>query len=159
MSLSRKKLTKEQALQKLKHFCGYQERCHAEVRGKLAALGFPKNESGELLAALIEEDYLNEERFAAAFARGKFYMKQWGRIRIRYELAQKGISEYCLGKAMLEIKEADYLDALTQQVHKKWESLITENNPLSRKQKCFDFLKQKGYEIPLIQSALSGLKV
>ena len=101
----KKQLTKEQALQKLKHYCGYQERSHAEVKAKLYELGVRKADHDEIISTLIEEDYLNEERFAMAFARGKFRMKQWGRIKIKYELKQKQVSEYCIKKAFKEINE------------------------------------------------------
>ena len=76
----RKTLTKEQALQKLRHYCRYQERCHAEAREKLWQLGVKKTEHDEIIAILIEDDYLNEERFAIQFAGGRYRQKQWGRI-------------------------------------------------------------------------------
>ena len=86
--LIRKQLSKEQALQKLKHYCGYQDRSHSEVKEKLYSLGVWKKDHDEIMAALIEENYLNEERFALAFAGGKFRMKKWGRVKIKYELKQ-----------------------------------------------------------------------
>ena len=81
--------SKEQALQKLRHYCAYQERCHAEVKEKLYSFGLRKQMVEESIAQLIEEDYLNEERFAIQFAGGKFRMKQWGRVKIKHELKQK----------------------------------------------------------------------
>ena len=96
-------LTKEQALQKLKHYCGYQERCHSEVISKLYDLGVYKNEHDEILSTLIQENYLNEERFAIQFVGGKFRLKHWGKIKIKYELKSKQISEYCIKKALLII--------------------------------------------------------
>ena len=82
----KKQLTLEQALQKLKHYCAYQERCHSEVKEKLYSLGVFKKEADNIIAKLIEEGYLDEERFAIAFAGGKFRIKQWGRVKIKYEL-------------------------------------------------------------------------
>ena len=86
-------LTVEQAFQKGKHFCSYQERCHTEVKEKLYGFGLNKQAVEMLLSRLIEEDYLNEERYAQQFAGGKFRMKQWGRIKIKYELKQKKIND------------------------------------------------------------------
>ncbi|MBK5272343.1 MAG: RecX family transcriptional regulator, partial [Bacteroidia bacterium] len=98
--LFKKKLTKEQAFQKLKHYCGYQERCHLEVRQKLYDLGVHKKDHDEIISTLITENYLNEERFATLFARGRFRIKKWGRMKIKYELKQKQISDYCIKKAL-----------------------------------------------------------
>ena len=92
-------------MQKLKQYCAYQERSHHEVKSRLYDLGVWKKDHDEIIAALIEENYLNEERFAIAFAGGKFRMKQWGRVKIRYELKQRQVSEYCIKKAMKQIDE------------------------------------------------------
>lgn len=106
--LQKKRLTPEQAYQKIKHYCGYQERSHAEVKEKLYSFGLWKNDVEMLLSRIIEEDYLNGERFAKAFVGGKFRMKHWGRVKIKYELKQKQVSEYNIRKAMKEINEDDY---------------------------------------------------
>src|ERR1700709_2489168 len=98
--IPKKKLTREQAMQKARHYCAYQERSHYEVKQKLYSFGLHKIEVEESLSGLIEEDYLNEERFAIQFAGGHFRMKQWGRVKIRYELKQKQVSEYCIKKAL-----------------------------------------------------------
>ena len=98
--LYKKYLTKEQALQKIKHYCAYQERCHNEVKEKLYNLGVWKKEHDEIIATLIEENYLNEERFAIAFAGGRFRIKKWGRVKIKYELKQKQVSDYCIKKSI-----------------------------------------------------------
>ena len=104
----RKSLTREQALQKLKHYCAYQERCHKEVRDKLYQLGVWKKDQDEIIASLIEEKYLDEERFAIAYAGGKFRIKGWGKVRIRYALQQKQVSEYSIRKALKSISGDDY---------------------------------------------------
>src|ERR1700748_907813 len=93
-------LSPEQALQKARHYCGYQERCHSEVQEKLYSLGLRKPQVEAALATLIEENYLNEERFAIQFAGGHFRLKQWGKVRIRYQLKQKKVSEYCIRTAL-----------------------------------------------------------
>src|SRR5207342_2666577 len=88
------RISGEKALQKLKHFCGYQERSHADVKRKLYSMGIPKKEAEQLISRLIEEEYLNEERFAKQFASGKSRSKGWGRQKIRYELRTRGVSDH-----------------------------------------------------------------
>jgi regulatory protein len=151
-----KHLTKEQALQKLKHYCGYQERSHSEVKEKLYNLGVWKKDHDEIIASLIEENYLNEERFAIAFAGGKFRMKQWGRVKIKYELKQKQVSEYSIKKALKEIDEEDYLKTLKKLTEAKYAS-VKADQYLIRKKKTMDYLIQKGYEHQLIQNAIAEL--
>jgi regulatory protein len=154
--LYKKHLIKEQALQKLKHYCGYQERCHSEVKEKLWNLGVWKPEHGEIIASLIEEGYLNEERFAMAFAGGKFRMKQWGRVKIKYELKQKQVSEYCIKKALKQIEEDEYQQVLKKLTEEKYASLKSEQY-LVRKKKTMDYLMQKGFEPGLVSAALNHL--
>lgn len=149
----KKQLTKEQALQKLKHYCGYQERSHYEVQQKLYDLGVWKKEHDEIIAALIEEDYLNEERFAIAFAGGKWRMKQWGRVKIRYELKQKQVSDYSIKKALKQIDEEDYLRVVKELAAEKYAALKNEQY-LVRKKKTMDYLQQKGFEMDLIKKTL-----
>lgn len=142
-------LTREQALQKLKHYCAYQERCHSEVKEKLYQLGVWKKEHDEIIAALIGENYLNEERFAIAFAGGKWRVKQWGRVKIKYELKQKQVSDYCIKKALKQIDEEAYLSVLHELAKEKYASLKNEQY-LVRKKKTIDYLVQRGYEPALV---------
>src|SRR6478735_1227030 len=95
-------------LQKAKHYCAYQERSHSEVRDKLYSFKLHRNEVEQLLTQLIEEDYLNEERFAMVYAGGKFRIKSWGKEKIKYALKQKQVSEYCIRKALAAISAIDY---------------------------------------------------
>ena len=139
-------LSPEQALQKLRHYCGYQERSHGEVQEKLYSFGLRKKDVEAALATLIEENYLNEERFALQFAGGHFRLKSWGRVKIRYELKQRQVSEYCIKKALAAIDEEDYEKMLGRLAEKKWETLNDETNIFSRKRKLQDYLMQKGYE-------------
>lgn len=141
----KKQLTPEQALQKLKHYCAYQERCHSEVKEKLYNLGVWKRDHDAIIATLIEENYLNEERFAIAYAGGKWRMKQWGRVKIRYELKQKQVSEYCIKKAMKEISDEEYLKTIQKLAKEKYASLKSEQY-LIRKKKTIDYLIRKGFE-------------
>jgi regulatory protein len=146
-------LTKEQALQKLKHYCAYQERCHAEVKEKLFNLGVWKKDHDEIIAALIEEDYLNEERFAIAFAGGKWRMKRWGRVKIKYELKQKQVSEYCIRKALKQIEEDEYLSVLDSLAKEKYSALKNEQH-LVRKKKTMDYLAARGFEPELVRKVM-----
>lgn len=154
--MQRKQLTKEQAIQKLKHYCAYQERCHSEVMEKLYSLGVWKREHDEIIATLIEENYLNEERFAIAFAGGKWRQKQWGRVKIKYELKQKKVSEYCIKKAFKQIEEIEYEQALHKIATDKYNSL-KQYQYLIRKKKTIDYLIQKGFEHGLVLSAVETL--
>jgi regulatory protein len=154
--LPRKYLTKEQALQKLKHYCGYQERSHSEVKGKLYNLGVSRKEHDEIIATLIEKNYLNEERFAILFAGGKFRMKQWGRVKIKYELKQKQVSEYCIKKALKEIPEEDYDKILTKLVTNKY-AILKDEQYLVRKKKTMDYLVQKGFEHDLVRQKIEEI--
>lgn len=147
--LYKKHLTKEQALQKLKHYCGYQERCHSEVKEKLYNLGVWKKDHDEIMATLIEDNYLNEERFAIAFAGGKFRIKQWGRVKIKYELKQKQVSEYSIKKALKQIDEETYSDLLKKVAEEKYDSLKGEQF-LVRKKKTMDHLISRGFEPALV---------
>ena len=153
--LQRKLLTKEQALQKLKHYCGYQERCHSEVREKLFQLGVRRSDHDEIMSTLIEEDYLNEERFAIAFARGKFRMNEWGRVKIKAELKQRKVSDYCINKALKQIDEKEYLQLLKKLAEKRYASLKNEQW-LVRKKKTMDYLLQKGFEWEVVKEAVEN---
>src|SRR5215217_3350079 len=124
--MQKKFLTKEEALQKLRQYCAYQERSHYEVQQKLYDLGIRKTEHDEIIATLIEEDYLNEERFAIQFVGGKFRMKDWGRKKIYYALKEKKVSEYSIKKAMKEIDEEAYQKTLATLTEKKYASLKGE---------------------------------
>lgn len=139
-------LTKEQAVQKLRHYCAYQERSHKEVKEKLYSFGLYKQDTEQVIAQLIEEGYLNEERFAIQFAGGKFRMKQWGKVKIRYELKLKQVSEYCIKKALLQIDEDDYQKTLEKEAEQRWEQLRGEKNIFIKKRKLQDYLLQKGFE-------------
>lgn len=151
-------MTKEQALQKIKHYCGYQERCHAEVKSKLYSFGLWKKDVESIVSQLIEENYLNEERFAQMFAGGHFRLKQWGRVKIKHELKQKMVSEYCIKKGLKEIDEADYRKTILKLFEKKWKALKGEKNIFIKKTKATNYLLQKGYESALINEVVSSYR-
>jgi regulatory protein len=151
-------LTKEKALQKARHYCAYQERCHSEVKNKLYAMGLRKADVESALSDLIEQNYLNEERFAIQFAGGKFRMKHWGKSKIQYELRQKQVSEYCIRKALNEIDEAAYLKTLNKLAEEKWETQKSEKNLFVKLRKTQDYLLQKGFEPALFRKILEELQ-
>src|SRR6187399_231885 len=143
--LYKEKLTPQQAFQKIKQYCAYQERCHSEVKEKLYGYGLYKNDVEDIIGKLIEENYLNEERFAILFAGGKFRIKQWGRLKIKYELKQKQVSEYCIKKALNSIDETAYLKTLDKLFELQLKRLKTEKNSYSKKKKLQDHLRMKGF--------------
>ncbi len=139
---------------KLKHYCAYQERCHQEVRQKLLELKVYGDDLENIILLLIEENYLNEERFAQLFSGGKFRMKGWGKVKIRQELKARQISEYCINKGLKEINEEDYLEKLKDLKEKK-ELTEKEKNPILRKKKIAQYLISKGYESDLVWGILN----
>lgn len=147
----------EEALQKAKQYCAYQERCHSEVKEKLYSFGLYKKEVDELLSELISENYLNEERFAIQYAGGKFRIKQWGKVKIMHALKQKQVSEYCIKKALKAIDENDYMSTLRKLFEQKVKNLKTEKNVFIKKRKLQDHLIQKGFEHGLISEMISSL--
>ena len=152
-----KYFTKEQALQKAKQFCAYQERCHSETKEKLYSFGLHKNDVEELLAQLIEENFLNEERYAIAFAGGYFRTKQWGRVKIKYALAQKKVSAYCIKIALAQIDQTDYEKSLDKLAKAKMATLKNEKNVFLKNNKLQNYLLQKGYEGSLISSLINTM--
>jgi regulatory protein len=149
--LSAQRLTPNQAVPKIKQYCAYQERSHSEVKDKLYGYGLSKNDIDEIISKLIEEDYLNEERFAIHFAGGKFRIKQWGKVKIKYELKQKQVSEYCIKKALAAIDNSDYKKTLYKLADIKIKALKSEKNVFIRKRKLQDHLLMKGYELEMVK--------
>ncbi len=149
-------LTPQQAYPKMAHFCAYQERCHKEVMQKLNDAGVFGQDAEAIVARLIEENYLNEERFARLFAGGRFRLKQWGKVKISHELKQRGVSTYCIRKALREIPDDDYLATLQTLIEKKRATLPGNNLALIRK-KLTAYLAQKGYEYPVFLPLLEQL--
>jgi len=143
-------------LQKLRHYCAYQERCHSEVVQKCRELGVWGDAAGAIIAELIADNFLNEERFAKAFAGGKFRSRQWGRRRIVMELQHRQVSAYCIKKGLEEIDEADYRRVLAQLAERKYASLQGAH-PLRQKQKTMQYLLQKGFEPELVQAAIEEI--
>jgi regulatory protein len=150
-----KKLTPQQALPKLKQFCAYQERCHSEVKEKLYSYAVYRDDAEEIISKLIEENYLNEERFACSFAGGRFRIRQWGKMKIKYELKQKGVSEYCIKKALQSIDLEEYEQCLHKLADQKLKTLRSEKNMFIKKRKLQDFLLQRGFETGLVREVVN----
>ncbi|RZL17078.1 MAG: RecX family transcriptional regulator [Pedobacter sp.] len=138
-------------------FCNYQERSHQEVRNKLYDLGYHKAEVESVLSDLIEVGLLNEERFARSFARGKFRMLHWGRIKIIQHLKQHRVSDYCIKKGLSEIDDMEYIKTLCSLGIKKAKELKSVSNPKVKESKIYNFLSQKGFESRLIVQEMSGI--
>jgi regulatory protein len=144
----------KEVLIKAANFCAYQERTHKEVRKRLAELEVLGDESEEIITYLIENNYLNEERFARIFAGSKFRVKKWGRIKIRQELKMRGVSEYNLKAGMSEIDGDDYIVTLQELIEKKSKD-IKDNNKLIIKQKLVKYALSKGFENDLVFDVVS----
>ncbi len=155
--MNKKYLSYEEAVKKLQNYCAYQERCQEEVRSKLIELGVYGEELDCVIADLIEENYLNEQRFAVCFAGGKFRIKHWGRKKIVQELKAKKISDYSIRKALeSEISEADYNNTLLD-VLKKKANLLSEKDPYKRKQKLVQYAMSRGFETELVLEILKEM--
>jgi len=151
-----KSYTVDEATKALEHFCAYQERCHKEVEQKLYDLQMIPEAKEKIIIHLLQHNFLNEERFAKAFVRGKFSIKKWGKIKIVNELKFKNISSYNIKTALKEINEEEYFSTL-QKIAKKKLSLIREPNAFKKKNKLSTFLISKGYESELIYKIVNTL--
>ena len=148
-------ITHIEGLEKAKSYCAYQERCHKEVSDKLYSWKLNADEINYIIEHLIQENYLNEERFAIAFAGGKFRMKHWGRKKIEQKLKEKRVSEYCIKKALEEIDDEDYIRTLFRLIEKKHGSL-KDKEPFTKKKKTAAYIYGKGYESDLIWERLNN---
>lgn len=151
-----KSYTVEEAKKKLEHYCAYQERCHDEVQQKLRELNMIPQAADVIISHLIENNYLNEERFACSFARGKHRIKHWGRVRIVNELKARHISQYNITRALKEISNDEYFDTFNAVSAKQWDQ-IKETNIYKKKRKLMDYLLRKGYETNMIHDRLNEL--
>ncbi len=152
----KKQCTPLQALPRIKHYCSYAERSHKDVKDRLFGLGLPTIEVNKLIATLIDEDYLNEERYATQFAGGHFRQKKWGKVKIVYALKQKGVSEANIRKALKELDGDDYRSLLYKLAKTKW-LLLKGEHYLTRQAKTKAYLAQKGYESPLVLEVLTKI--
>ena len=156
MTDKKKTTTAQQAKEKIYRYCAYQERSHKEVRDKLYSYGLHSYEVEELITHLITEGFVNEERFAKAFAGGKFRMKGWGRIKIQHALEARGISSYCIKSGLKEIPDDDYVDALQELLDKRMR-LADATNIFLKRNKLATYAIQRGFEPELVWRQVKAL--
>lgn len=141
-----KTYTVEEAKRRLERYCAYQERCHKEVRAKLQEMRMIPEAIDLIVGHLLEHNFLNETRFAQAFARGKFRTKKWGKQRIVRELKLRDISAYNIKMALAEISDTDYNATFHDLAEKRWQQLERETNTTYKKKKFSDYLMYRGWE-------------
>jgi regulatory protein len=151
-----KKVSPDEARQKIRRYCAYQERSHQEVRAKLLTYGLNADDVDRIVVDLIDDDFLNEERFAKAFAGGKFRMKKWGRLKIAHALEAKGVTSNCIKIGLKEIDADDYETSLKEFLETKVREITTENL-FARRDKISKSATQKGYEPDLVWKFLKEM--
>lgn len=154
--MNAKTYTVDEAKRKLEYYCAYQERCHKDVVDKLKNLGMIPIAIDEIIYHLIKNNYLNEERFAKSFARGKFRIKSWGKLRITRELKFRQISDFNIKSALKEFTEDEYLKKLYEISEKKLNS-ITNSSKVEKKKKLISYLQYRGWENQLIFQVVNDL--
>jgi regulatory protein len=152
-----KTYTVEEAKVRMERYCAYQERCHKEVYQKLKELRMIPEAIDQIIHHLLQHNYLNETRFARAFARGKFKTKHWGKSRIVRELKQRDISTFNIKIALKEIPENEYLASFEALVEKRLNQLTTEKNSLKKKKKLADYLFYRGWEPHLVWGKVNSI--
>ena len=152
----KKNWSPEEARGKLETFCSYQERCAWELRRKLFEKGISGTATEKILAELEASGFVDEERFARSYARGKFRIKKWGRARIRQELKLRQISSSIIQLGLSEIDGEEYFATLEREAEKKWEK-TKEADAYKKRYLVTKYLMSKGFEQDLIQEALSAL--
>jgi regulatory protein len=148
--------TLSEAQQKMEAYCAYQERCHAEVVRKLQSMHMIPEAIDLIIVHLIEQNFLNEERFACSFARGKHRMKKWGRVRLVGELKQRNISKYNIDQALKEIA-GEYEETFDSVAQHHWDGL-QEGNIMKKRRKFCDFLLRKGFESDMVYAKMKELE-
>lgn len=157
--MHKKYLSKADALKKMQRYCAYQDRCHSEVRTKLLELGVYGDTLEEIMADLIIERFLDEERFACSYVRGKFRLKKWGRIRIKQELKFRKISPYCVKKGLAEIEEEAYVACLREILEKKVAEYSRKNDDFTARNKAAKYAQGRGFETHLIWPILREMQM
>ena len=151
--MKKKILSLLEAQKKMEHYCAYQERCHKEVVKKLQELGMIPISVNTIVSKLVEDNYLNETRFAQSYARGKFRIKKWGKIRIRRELKARNLSDYNIKKALEEISDLDYNTTFLELFEKRKKE-VYENIPSVQKKKIISYMVYRGWELEKIYEAM-----
>ncbi|WP_340832906.1 regulatory protein RecX [Polaribacter sejongensis] len=152
--IKKKSFTVDELKRKLENYCVYQDRCHKEVEQKMREYKLIPEAREMILLSLMKDNFLNEERFAKSFARGKFRIKSWGKQRIVRELKFRDISVYNIKTALKEIDEKEYLQTIYRITENRNE-VISESDIYKRKQKLIGFLMRKGFESELIYKVVA----
>jgi len=147
----------KEAIHKIEHFCAYQERCHEEVVQKLRSMKMDSEEIDSIMVHLIGDNFLNEERFACSFARGKHRIKHWGKIRIVNELKSKKITQTLINIALKEISPEEYATTFHALAERHWES-VRETNLMKKRKKFCDYMLRRGFESNLIFEKVKELE-
>jgi regulatory protein len=145
-------------LQKIRHYCSYQERCISEVEQKLKAFSLQSEKIPGIINQLQKESYLDEERFAKIFAGGKFRVNKWGRNKIVFEMKIRGIPELMIQEGMAEINETEYLQTLKELMNHKYIEIKTKKN-VNIREKIINFAYGKGYEMEHILVFIKEMKI
>lgn len=140
----------------MERYCAYQERCHQEVLGKLQQMRMIPEAIDHIMAHLIQNDFLNEQRFADNFVSGKFRIKKWGRNRIQRELQQRDISQFAINSALKAIQEEEYLGVFSELAGKRWQQL-KDDDLQKKKRKLMGYLLYRGWESSLIYPKIEEL--
>nr|WP_232804693.1 regulatory protein RecX [Salegentibacter maritimus] len=156
MKTSQESYTIKEATIKLMQFCAYRDRSHKEVEEKLNKMNMIPAAQEQIIIQLMQEDFLNEERFARSFVRGKFRIKKWGKIKIKQELKFREISSPIIKIALTEIEQEKYTATLYELAEKKL-NLLKEPDTFKKKRKLADFLLRKGYESNLVYEVVNEL--
>ncbi len=154
---SHKTYTVEEATKRLERYCAYQERCHKEVNQKLYEMRMIPAAVDQIIDHLLRNNFLNETRFAQAFARGKFRAKKWGRNRIVNELKLREISKFNIQIALKEIPDAEYYTTFEALVEKRLLQLVSEKNIQKRRKKLADYLFYRGWEPELVYEKVNEI--
>ena len=151
-------LTLKELKTRLERYCAYQERCHQEVKMKLRQIGAFRDDSNAVISHLIQNDYLNETRFAMLYVHSKFSIKKWGKKRIVNKLKQKKITNYNIDKALAQISEENYQMTFNTLAEKRWKQLKKNKESLTQhKKKWINYLQYRGWENDLIFEKLNKL--
>ncbi len=150
MEEKRKSYTFEEIKQKMINYCVYQDRCHQEVEQKMRDFLLIPEAKEEILLYLIQENYLNEERFARSFIRGKFYLKHWGKIKIKNQLKLKGVSEKLIDKSMNEIDDEDYENTI-KKLFERYYSGLKSIPEYQKNIKSIRYIISRGFEYELVK--------
>ncbi|MDO6812769.1 regulatory protein RecX [Tenacibaculum soleae] len=154
--MNKKVFTVDEVKRKLEQYCVYQDRCHKEIEQKIKDYNLIPEARELILLSLLQDNFLNEERFSKSFARGKFRIKKWGKQRIVRELKFRNISKYNITIALKEIDEEEYISTMYSLLEKK-NKLTIETNQFKRKKKIADYLLYKGFESSLVYEAINTI--